>query len=343
MKPKKPRKLINLLVGFGIAILLLWFFLKDADWTKVGEAIARANIWLIALSLTGHFAAMLIRAVRWRLLLSPLNSDIPLSSTWKYLNIGFAVTALLPGRIGEVLRPLLLAREHDIRFTSAFATVVTERIIDLLVILGMFATIFLFPGALGQHPDSPEVGMLKMVGLGAMLLGVVAVLFLIMVKVKTDWAVKAVQVLTKPLPDKISTAVVRLVQAFADGIGGLKSAGQVVGVVITSIASWLVITVSFWVALLAFGIDAQLQFCFFLLSIVALGVAIPTPGGAGPFHAAIILIVSTLWGFNYDTTVAFAIINHFLAFGLAVVFGIYYLSSGHINIFAAADKAGKME
>ncbi len=340
MKPETLKRLLNLAIGFGLAAVLLWLFLKDADWASVGASIAGANLWLLAAAMAGHVASLLIRTWRWRLLLHPVKADIPYGPIWKFFNIGFAVTSLLPGRIGELLRPYLLARDQGIRFTSSFATVVTERVVDLVAVLVMFGTIFIFPGALGPQPDHPMIGVLKAVGLGALLVALAAVLFLVLLKVRLGTALRLVRFLTKPLPAKVSEKIAGMVQAFADGVGGLRGWRQVGGLIGATAVNWFVVALSFWVALIAFGIEPPPHHTFFLLAVVALGVVVPTPAGTGTYHGAVVLVLATLWGFPYNTTVSYAIVNHIITFSPVVAFGVSYLLRGDINIFAAAEKAG---
>ncbi len=53
--------------------------------------------------------------------------------------IGFTATFLLPGRVGEVLRPYLLARKEGFSAAATFATIVVERVLDLVAVLMLFS------------------------------------------------------------------------------------------------------------------------------------------------------------------------------------------------------------
>jgi uncharacterized protein (TIRG00374 family) len=346
MAKEQIGRLINFTIGFGLAALLLWFFLKDADWTAVGGAISRANVLLLLAALAGHVVSLLIRTWRWRLLLWPVKAGIPYGPVWRYLNIGFAVISLLPGRIGELLRPLLLARDQGISFTSTFATVVTERVVDLLMVLALFSTLFVFPEVLGLRTSDPDIslliGTIKGFGLVALIVAAVAIVFLVLLKLKTDWALKTVGFLTRPFPQRISDSLIRIVQAFADGLGGLRGFRQVGGLIAGTLLNWLVVTTSFWLALLGFGFsEVPFHHTFFLLAIVALGVVVPTPAGTGTYHAAVIVVAGSLWGLPYNQVVSYAIVNHLITFAPSVIFGVYYLSRGHINIFSLAGTAAE--
>lgn len=344
MKSRHIRRVVNFAIGFVLAVLLLWVFFKDADWAEVGRAAVEANVLLLALAFIGHVVSLVLRSWRWQILLSPVKPDLPFYASWRFLNIGFAVSSILPGRIGEVLRPYLLARDQGARFTSAFATVVTERIVDMLMVLLMLSTVFIFPGVLGPDPDHPIVATLQVVGLIALVVTVAAILFLTLLKMRTDLAKRIMRVLTRPLPEKLSDALVRIVQAFSDGIGGLRGWRQVGGLILSTLLNWfIVIPLSFWFALTAFGISVPFHFILFLLAVVALGVVVPTPAGTGTYHAAVIAVMQYLWLVDSGKTLSFAIVNHLINFSPVVIIGVFYLLRGGINIFSAADRASAID
>lgn len=348
MNREQIKRLFNFVIGFGLAAALLWVFLKDADWAKVWDALGKADITFLAIAFLMHILSLVIRTWRWRLLLSPIKPDLPLGPVWRFFNIGFAVTSLLPGRIGELLRPYLLAKDQKISFTSTFATVVTERVVDLVMVLALLGTIFIFPSALGNNSHDAEaadiINLIKGFGLLALLVAVIVILFLVLLKSRTEWALGIVRFLTKPLPDRISEKLLGLVRAFADGIGGLRGLRQVGLLVGSTVLNWMVVTFGFWIALLGFGFsEVPFHHTFFLLAVVALGVVVPTPAGTGTYHAAVIVVASGLWGLSYNDVVSYAITNHLITFVPVVIFGIYYLSKGGINIFATARSTALAE
>lgn len=332
-------KALNFIIGIGLAALLIWLFFKDADWAAVGGAIARVDVALLLVAFAFQMLSIVVKSWRWRLLLTPVKPGIPVHSCFKYFNIGFATTSLLPGRVGEVLRPYLMAREQEIKFTSTFATIVTERVIDLVTVLLMFSTIFIFPSALGPNPDDPNVGLLKTAGLITLAVTAVAIGFLVLIKVRTGWAEAMVRFFGKPLPAKITDGVIKLVRAFADGVGGLRGAGQIGGLVLSSLIGWGGGIVFFWLAFQAFGLHAPWYHYIFLQAAAALGVTIPTPAGSGGYHGAIILVASRLWGMQTGVVQATALITHLLIFGSMTLIGVFYLVIGGINIFKTAERA----
>ena len=112
--------------------LVLFFW--GTDFRSIGASLAAARPGLIALAISTMLMTYAIRAVRWRVLLSPLGN----ASLWNCFVttvVGFAVNFLVPsGRVGEIVRPYLLARKEGFQASSAFATIFIERILDLVAV-----------------------------------------------------------------------------------------------------------------------------------------------------------------------------------------------------------------
>ncbi len=102
-------------------------------WRRVGAGAARA-------AGPGHRGALLVgltywvRAVRWQYLLAPIGPT-RFRTAFRTTVIGFAALSLLPARAGDLLRPYLLARQEGLSAPATFATIVMERVLDLIAVL----------------------------------------------------------------------------------------------------------------------------------------------------------------------------------------------------------------
>src|SRR3954454_10961468 len=121
------------LVVLAIAVALVALFLYNVDLWGVLAAIKRARPEWLVLSLGTMFLNLAIRTLRWQFLLAPLGRT-SFANAFRATAVGFAASAVLPARAGEVIRPYFLARqappEHHGRVTatSAFATIILERL-----------------------------------------------------------------------------------------------------------------------------------------------------------------------------------------------------------------------
>ena len=152
---------------------LFFFFRSVPDWGAVLRSFGRVNwpVFLLALLLTPlHLAT---RALRWRYLLIHEKRDVRFANLFAGNAVGFMVTFLLPGRIGEIVKPLYCARKECVRPGFVLGTVVVERIFDILtmcVLLGAF--LLARPLYAARFAIKPEASArLTQLGIAALVLG----------------------------------------------------------------------------------------------------------------------------------------------------------------------------
>ena len=132
------RNIIRTVIVIGLAVGLIAVFLRNADLGRVWSAVAAARADFLALSVVLTALTFVIRAERWQYLLEPLGPT-RFRIVFRTTVIGFAASAVLPARAGEVIRPYLLARQEGLSATAAFATILVERMLDLVAVLLLLA------------------------------------------------------------------------------------------------------------------------------------------------------------------------------------------------------------
>src|SRR6476619_1305140 len=142
------RSHLRTLIVLALAVALLGLVLYNVDLIGVGREIVHARFEWLTLSLLTMFANLAIRAWRWQYLLEPLGSTT-FGNAFRATVVGFAASAVLPARAGEVIRPYFLSRHERVSATGAFATVVLERLLDTVTVLVLLAGyVLLFSGDL---------------------------------------------------------------------------------------------------------------------------------------------------------------------------------------------------
>src|SRR6478735_889465 len=136
------RQHLRTVIALAAAGGLLALFLRNTDFHAVAIEVARARVSLLLLALVTTAAAYVFRALRWQYLLQPIGT-VRFSNALRTTIIGFAASAMLPARAGEVLRPYLLARRERLSATAAFATIILERLLDTVMVLVLFAAFLL--------------------------------------------------------------------------------------------------------------------------------------------------------------------------------------------------------
>ena len=336
MRPR-VRTVLVLLLTFG----LLAFFLRNADFAAVWGETRRARplLLLAAVIVTGLTYAL--RALRWQYLLAPLGHT-RFSNAFRATVIGFAATFLLPARAGEVIRPYLLARREGLHATAAFATIILERLLDLVTVLFLFAAFVLTvdPGTLSAVDDA-SLGRVKYGGLlaAAAAGAALAVAFLAAGHPERlgRWALGVERI----LPARLARAVAHFVESFSLGLAVMRQPRRLVVSLVLSVPLWLSIAAGIWLTSLAFHMTLPYMGSFLVMTILVVGVAMPTPGAVGGFHAAYQIAVTTFFGAPTDRAVGAAIVLHAISFLPVTLLGLVFMAREGLTLGGARALAGE--
>ena len=200
--------------------------------------------------------------------------------------IGFGASAVLPARAGEVIRPYLLARKEGLSATAAFATILVERILDLVAVLALLAAFLI---AFDPGLEARDSAVFSGIRFGGLIMAPVAVGALIVMFFMAGhpdtlhrWLLKAEAV----LPARIAAMIARFAKTFAEGFGVVRRPERLIAAMAWSIVLWMSIAAGIWAVSIAFGISMSFTGAWLMLAPLVVGVAVPTPGGVGGFHEA---------------------------------------------------------
>lgn len=278
------KSILKFLFFFGLGIFLIWFSVRnltEKDKTEIGNSLKQANyFWLLLSVLIGAFSNV-IRAIRWKMLLAPLNHHPKTSNTFFAVMVGYLANYAFP-RLGEISRCGILTRYEKIPFEQALGTVIVERIVDVLcflliagiVFLVQFETMFNF-----MNENLFSKISEKFSGNSTLLVASVACLII-------------ATVLFFILRKKISAALGGKAKKIIDGFtNGLKTIAQVKSpfwFVFHSLFIWLCYYVMFYVCFFSLpetgGVKFDAVITAFLLGTVMVMV---TPGGIGAYPLAV--------------------------------------------------------
>jgi uncharacterized protein (TIRG00374 family) len=263
------------------------------------------------------FVTYSLRAQRWLILLRPLG-PVRWRTTFRTTVIGFAMIFLLPGRLGEILRPYLVARTENLNPASTFATVIVERLFDVVTVVTLFA-VALFVSGVDVGKDARIGGVLAAVGA----VGALVVLFFF--SRHPERLGKFAGQLGRRLPPRLSTGLARLVQTFAEGLVVLRSPGLVIVAACWSVAVWSSIAVGIWLTSHAFDLALTPVGSFIVVGYLAVGVSIPTPGGAGGFHWLYKIALTSFFGADPTIAATAAVVLHAVSFVPVTILGLTFM------------------
>lgn len=305
----------------ALTILLLVLFLRNSDLANVWTLIRSTSIpWLI-LGLATNVVALFCRAERWRTLVDP-DAPPPYYATFFATAIGFMSSAVLPVRAGDIVRPALLARRTNVRFTQGLGTVLTERVLDLLSILTLFlsfvAISVLRPGEFSEG----EIVFIKSAGMIAGVLFAAMVSFILALFFFHGFVRRMHEWLGRLLPRRIAAAWMAFFDAFVASLAIARRGRALRHVLLMTAIIWGALTSQF--IFVAYALDRPLpvQSSFFITGMAILGMAIPTPGGIGGFHKMCQIVLTRFYGFDIDSSVAVALVFHFVGTVPVIVIGL---------------------
>jgi uncharacterized protein (TIRG00374 family) len=128
----------RLSISLILTVAFLALFARSFDLGAAVRSLGAASPALIMLGVLTNLAGYVFRVYRWRVLLTPIRPGIGYYGLTSATFIGSMVSFLIPFRIGEVVRPVLLARRERLNAGAAIATIAIERVLDLLTILLLF-------------------------------------------------------------------------------------------------------------------------------------------------------------------------------------------------------------
>jgi len=330
-----------------LTIGLLAYFLRDVNLRDVWEKTREADARLLVLGVGVTLMTYVLRAFRWQYLLAPIGPT-RFGTAFQTTVIGFAASFLLPARAGEVLRPYLLARREGLPPTACFATIILERLLDLVTVLLLFGLFVVFVDPASISGDPTMYARVKAGGLlaaGASVAGFLVFYFLAgHPETLGAWALRVERV----LPARLARAVAGLVESFAQGLAVMRQPAHLVGSLALSFPLWLSIALGIWVTSRAFHMTFGYLGSFLVMTLLVVGVAVPTPGQVGGFHTAYKIAVTTFFGVAETTAVGAAIVLHAVSFVPVTLLGLVFmaregLSLGRMRDMAQDGKAGRPE
>jgi uncharacterized protein (TIRG00374 family) len=333
MQPRVRTALI-----FLLTLGLLGVFLRSVDVSDVWAETRRANPLPLVLAVLVTGVTYALRAFRWQFLLAPIGPT-RFMTAFKTTVIGFAATFLLPARAGEIIRPYLLARRERLNATAAFATVILERLIDLIAVLMLFAIFVLTSASDVVSGDPSQLARVKVGGLLAAAAATTAAAILFALAGHPERMGRLALRIERVLPARLARMVANFVETFAQGLAVLRQPRQLVVSLALSFPLWLAIAAGIWLTSQAFHITFPYQASFLVMTILVVGVAVPTPGAVGGFHLAYQIAVQTFFDAPTDRAVGAAIVLHAISFVPVTIAGIIFMAGEGLTLGGARKLA----
>lgn len=320
------KKIIQIGVGCAVSGSMLYLAFKDVQVSQLRESFSQIAWWPI-FPFLGLFALhYFFRSLRWRYLLPETQGEGPtLRQLFDSMILGNLATCILPFRLGEFIRPLVLSRWTQYSFASAFVSVVIERFFDLSAVLISFVVLVqLLPGV----PQWLHVAAYSLGGLSGGLL-----LFLVGGCLVPKPINYMVAVCVKPLPEKVANFVTRFSSDLIKGAAVIHTPKRLLSVLVLTACVWITAYLQFNALLFMFPYNNSFLLSVALGVFVALAIALPSaPGFVGVFQIGCVAACSL---FSYPDAAAkvYSLVVHALTYILFISLGFWLLAVHDLNLF----------
>lgn len=309
----KLKKQMKLGVSLLLAITLIYMAFKGINWADFWENLKCTRWGFIVLFLLCVLATIWIRALRWKVMLKPLDANISTWATWHANNIGNLTNAILSGS-GELVRCAFACR-GGANYDAVLGTEIMERAWDALaIILLAFIAILSGSDTIGefftQHIVAPVTSSsTTLIWAGC---GIAALVLIICLCFRFRRA------------NKVCGAVASFLGGVGQGFISFRKIRNKGAFLAFTVLLWVMYIFMYHFILQAVPALSGLNVydALLLAAVGNLASVIPVPGGVGAYHYLIALCLSAIYGIDWNIGILFATLQHELHAVLLIVLGI---------------------
>lgn len=315
----KTVKILKSVFWALLALVLLWFSFRGVDWAEFWKVILDSRWGYVALAMAAGVLSFIFRALRWRLLILPVEPKVRRIDCYDGFTIGRLFNFVIP-YFGEFVR-CSYVQSRRLTYDKALGTVVLERTWDILVLLMLTVVLLVFRGAqfgsffLEKMLD-PAVARLQP---AASRLGIAPgwlIAAIIVIAVLVAWVIFAIIRRRAGVAPKSKGSFLSRLSAFFRGFGQgfstfLKMKGKGWFLLLTFLL-WTMFLLMSWfiIKALPMSLGLTLVDALFIMLVGCFAGVVPVPGGFGAFHYIVALALQTLYGIPFESGVIFATLSH---------------------------------
>lgn len=335
---------LKYILSAAIAAFFFWLAFKDftaAQFEELLLTLRGVNYWWIAATFAVLMLSNIIRAWRWGMLLSTVKARISLKNLFNATMIGYAVNQVLP-RVGEVTKIFNLAKREHIDGKKVIASVVIERILDLLTFAGVlaasaflfrqklneafeeaFGKIWLFRFSLGGFESEGVRVTIEHAAYAMLLASMLLLVMFALLSLFPEQVSRMAERIVRRFSEKAARWLAEALKAFVEGAAALRNPAKYAEIIGSSLAIWVCYIFGTLLPFYAMNIDVKyglgLLEAMTTMSISAFGQLI-TPAGAGTYQYACTKALEKIFDVSLVDASSFALLTfsvQLLTFGLA--------------------------
>ena len=289
---------------------------RGFDWDAVRLSLQSEVNWTwMLLSFPFGILAQVFRALRWQQVLCPLDEHPRLHTCVNAIFLSYASSLVVP-RVGEVLRCGVLKRWDGTSFSKGVGTVVTERVVDMLMIalLSLVVVLLELP-VFADFVHRTGMSLTGVFGQFTPTGWAVTLLCGVLILATGMWLLMRLRMFSKTKD---------FVHNLKEGLLSVRQVNSIGLFTAYSVGIWLSYFLHFYLTFFCFRFTADLGWEVALVAFVVgtFAVLVPTPNGAGPWHFAVKTVLM-LFGVAATDGALFALVVHTIQTLLVAALGVY--------------------
>jgi len=352
----KKKLYVSLSIGIFFSLAASYFVLKTVPIADTYQYMKNINYWWLIPSIVAAFLSFIIRAARWRIILSPI-LNVNLAGAYHPLVISFMINSILPGRVGELARPGILYKTSGTPFSKSLATVIAERVFDITTLMLLFVV---FIGSIEIDPDLSisfkgyVVNRMMLETAWGKTLQIGAILFVFIGMICIPRMQKAISSVVLAAPDAIffvsrayrkkirmhvSERIVSILESVSKGFEMLRSPVKIIQCYVLSFIVWVLIALSLYSMILGCP-NLKMGFieAFTVLIFICFFIMLPSvPGFWGIFEAGGIFGMM-IFGIPAIEAAGAVLVFHVSQILLNIFLGIYSSAVMGVNMLRAGER-----
>ncbi len=304
----KARTILKYSISLILLVISIYFTVDGIDFGKLYSAILDIDYFWVIVPLPIVVLSHLMRAIRWKLLLSPFHIADSVLNLFSATMVGYLFNNVSP-RGGELVRPYIYSKREKISYSSTFATILVERILDLITLGVLIAVVLTWNSDQVLKAFPKDTDPMKLVIISGLIL---LIMFLSLYPPTIKFFLDKV---IKPFSEKIYIKLADLFEKFRQGFAIIKRPSKYARIAVESIFIWILYALPLYLLFFAFGFENTyslgIEDALLLVIVSGIGVTIaPTPGAIGVYHYLVTTALVQLYGIDSETGLAFATVAH---------------------------------
>ncbi len=358
MSASSHKGILSLGIGLLVSAAAMYLAFRHVPFAELWKYLGQINYWWMIPSALLVVVSFAVRTWRWQIILQN-SGRVGYWQAFHPLMIGFMLNCIMPGRVGEVARPLLLQQRERYPFSTGLATVVVERVFDFTFLVCCFGLILLtvdIDPKLQLTFGSYQLSRDTLIFLGRNLLTGALVLLtgigLVCWRPAREWFKQVIHFLPvlmiggsvnfkARIKRRISDPLATFTDNFARGFEMVKKPRQILACTVLSVLIWSLGAFSYYTMMLgAPGLELSYLEIAVVMIIVSFFIALPSvPGFWGIWEAGGVFALM-LFGISTQEAAGYTLVNHVVQIFPVIIMGFFSALCTGVNVMRVARREG---